>query len=304
MPFALFLGCTAPVRARNYEVSTRLVSRKLGIDLVDVDGFSCCGFPIQAMDDETARLMAARNIMLAEENNLDIVTLCSACTSILTEVSKKLTENEAYRRDVNQKLGPLGRRAKGVAKVKHVVRMLYEEVGTAKIETSLTRDLSDLKIASHYGCHYLKPSEVYGGFDNPEDPRTLDELIGATGAQCVYYEERLQCCGGAVVGIDERLALSMAREKLGHAKEADADAVVLMCPFCGIMYDANQRKIEGNFEEELGVPVLYYPQLLGLGLGFSPEELGFKMNSVKTENLKKKIGSLPSIQVVESGKKG
>jgi heterodisulfide reductase subunit B len=106
------------------------------------------------------------------------------------------------------------------------------------------------------------------------------------------------------VGIDERLALSMAREKLIHAKEAQADAIVLMCPFCGIMYDANQRKIEGSFEEELGMPVLYYPQLLGLGLGLSPDELGFKMNSIKTENLKKKIDSLPLIQREEPVKKG
>jgi len=304
MPYALFLGCTAPIRARNYEISTRLVAKRLGIDLVDVDGFSCCGFPIQAMDDETARLMAARNIMLAEENNLDIVTLCSACTAMLTEVSKQLREQEAYRKEVNKKLESLGRRAKGVATVKHVVRMLYEDIGPARIEKSLTRDLSGLKIASHYGCHYLKPSEVYEGFDNPEDPKTLDEMIGATRAQCLYYEERLQCCGGAVVGIDERLALSMAREKLGHAKEAKADAIVLMCPFCGIMYDANQRKIESNFELELGVPVLYYPQLLGLGLGFTPDQLGFKMNSVKTEALKEKIGSLPPVQAEEPAVKG
>jgi heterodisulfide reductase subunit B len=223
---------------------------------------------------------------------------------MLTEVAKELKEDDVARREVNEKLKPLGRAAKGTATVKHVVRMLYEDVGCAKIRENLTRDLSSLKIASHYGCHYLKPSEIYGRFDNPEDPSTLDELIGATGAECVYYEERLQCCGGAVVGIDERLALSMAREKLAHAKEAQADAIVLMCPFCGIMYDANQRKIEADFEEIMGIPVLYYPQLLGLGLGFTPDELGFKMNSIRTQELKDKINSLPLLEAETPAVKG
>jgi heterodisulfide reductase subunit B len=304
MPYALFLGCTAPVRARNYEISTRKVAQKLGIELVDVDAFSCCGFPVEAVDRETALLLAARNLMIAEGYNLDVVTLCSACTSILTEVAKRLSEDEVFRIGVNETLRSLGRESRGLVKVRHFVRMLHEDIGVAGIREALVRDLSGLRFASHYGCHYLKPSEIYDGFDNPEDPTTLDELIGATGAECVYYEERLQCCGGAVVGIDEKIALSMARDKVEHAQEAEADAIVLICPFCGIMYDANQRKIENLFQEKLGMPVLYYPQLLGLGLGFSPDELGFKINSTKSQKFMERIRSLPTVKAVKSATEG
>jgi heterodisulfide reductase subunit B len=284
MKYALFLGCTVPVRAQNYELSARRVAEAYGIELVDVDEFSCCGFPVKSTHAPTTSLIAARNLALASSLRLDICTLCSSCCSTLTEVNDKLTEDNGLRRELRE----IGKEYRAPIRVKHFARVLWEDVGLAKIEPSVTKKLSPLKVAAHYGCHYLKPREIFG-FDEPEDPESLDELIRATGAATVDYENKKICCGGAILGIDEDDALRIAKTKLDSVKEAQADALISICPFCSIMYEDNQRKVAAKFETEYNLPVLYYPQLLGLALGIDPKDLGIRMNKVKLEDLLSKL---------------
>lgn len=286
--YALFLGCTVPVRALNYELSARKIADALGIKLVDLDDFSCCGFTLKSIDYWDAVTLAARSLAVAEENELDICTLCSACTSFLTEVNKEIKEDRRLREKINEDLKSIGRAYNGSVEVKHFARVLYDEVGTDKIRGEITNPLKGLKIAAHYGCHYIKPSEIYN-FEDPEAPFSLDELIEATGASSVDYENKYLCCGGGILGIAEDTALEMSAMKLECIKD-NADAMVLLCPFCDIMYDINQRRIETKLEKSYGIPVLYYPQLLGLALGFDARELGLEMNRVKTTKLLEKIG--------------
>jgi len=240
------------------------VAERLGVELVDLNEFACCGFPIESLDQEAALLMAARNLGIAESKGLDMCTLCSACTSILTETNQRIQEDGAVRTRVNKKLAAIDKNYTGSTGVTHFSRVLFEDVGIERIEKETTHKLTSLKIAPHYGCHYLKPSSIYDRFDDPENPKTLHRLIAATGAQVVSYERNKDCCGGGVLAVDEDLALGIAREKLQHVKAAGADALCLICPFCAIMYDDNQRKIEAKFSETYGLPVIYYPQLLGL----------------------------------------
>ncbi len=289
MRYALFLGCTIPARARNYELAARRIAQEFDIELVDIEEFACCGFPIKSVNREASILLAARNLSLAEKQGLDICTLCSACTSILTETNRELKENSRLMDSTNNKLGKINRKCQGKIKVRHLARILYEEIGAAKIKEKIKKDLSGIKIAAHYGCHYLKPSKVYDHFDDPEDPRSLDELISATGARFIHYDNRKQCCGGAILAIDESLSLTMAKEKIEHVKSTGADAFTLVCPFCNVMYDDNQRKIESKFNVSYGLPVLYYPQVLGLALGIEAKELGLNMNRVKTAELVSKV---------------
>jgi heterodisulfide reductase subunit B len=145
--------------------------------------------------------------------------------------------------------------------------------------------LADLGFAPHYGCHYLTPSHLFDGFDDPENPQSLDRLIEATGARVVRYEDEGQCCGGGILGFDEETALLMTKQKLDHVTAAGADGLVLICPFCAIMYEANQRRVERLYETEYKLPVLYYPQVLGLAMGFSLEEMGIRLNRVKPRRL-------------------
>jgi heterodisulfide reductase subunit B len=278
----------------NYEISARRTAEQLDIEFVDVTGFTCCGYPAKPMSWEAALLMAANNLALAEEEGLDICALCSACTSTLVEANKRLREDEELRTRINHKLADAtGREYGGTVNVRHYARILYEDIGPDRLRElamlahskGAAADLSAFGFAAHYGCHYLKPADIYEGFDDPENPHTLGDLIKATGAQLVAYEEEDGCCGGGILAIDQETALAIAKGKLEHVHVADADGMVVICPFCDIMYEINQRSIERQFDVTYRLPVLYYPQLLGLALGLTPDQLGFRLNRVKARKL-------------------
>ncbi|KPK73756.1 hypothetical protein AMJ87_00655 [candidate division WOR_3 bacterium SM23_60] len=281
--YALFLGCTVPVRAQHYELSARNVAKELSIELVDIPSASCCGFPVKAVDAETSLLIAARNVALASQMKLNVVTLCNSCTAMLSDAQVQLGSREFH-----NKFKQVGFSYPHEVKVRHFVRMLYEDVGLENIKKHVKKPLNPLRIVSHYGCHYMRPSQLYG-FDNTEVPHTLDELVQVTGADSLDYADKKMCCGGSVLGIDEDLAITMANHKLAVAKEQNADALVSICPFCTVMYEDNQRKAEAKFNKQYGIPVLYYPQLLGLSFGLDGNAVGLKFNRIKPDALLGKI---------------
>jgi len=285
MKYALFLGCTIPARSRNYELSSRKTGAKLGLELVDIENFVCCGFPVRNADIRSALLLGAYNLALARKQGLDVCALCSSCTSALTETAHRLEHDAPLREEINKDLEKVGLRYEPGTRVRHFARILYEEIGKEEIQRHFVKNLEGLKIAAHYGCHYLKPSEIYDGFDDPENPRTLDELIALTGAQPMNYREKKRCCGGPLLPVDEKTSLAVAREKLEDITAAGADAISLVCPFCAVMYDSNQKGIAAEFDVKLDLPVLFLPQVLGLAMGFDRKELGLNMNVVKTKKL-------------------
>ncbi len=290
MKYAVFLGCTIPSRQMNYEQSARAVSKVLGIELMDAD-FGCCGFPIEPIDEVKALSMAAFNLKKAQEMGLDVVALCSACSEMLAKAEELLEKDESTAKKVNSLLSKqLGSEYSGERpRVIHFARMLYEDVGTERIRGMVKRPLAGLKIATHPGCHYVRPSTLSGGFDDPEFPHSLDELVEATGAEAVDYIGKEDCCGGGILAVREDVAKAMTRKKL-ETLSGKVDAMVLICPFCGIMYDRYQKLMAAEVEKEFGVPVLYYPQLLGLALGIDPEALGFDVNSVSVDGVLEKVG--------------
>ena len=149
MKYALFLGCIIPVRGRNYELSTRKVAQRLGIEFVDIEAFSCCGLPIRFIAWQTSVLMAARNLSLAESLGLDICAPCSGCASMLTGVNRLLRDDSDLRREVNDKLAQVGHHYEGKINVKHFARILYEDVRTEQIKAAVTRNLLGLKLLPH-----------------------------------------------------------------------------------------------------------------------------------------------------------
>jgi len=290
MKYSLFLGCTIPARSRNYELSARAVAARLDLEFVDIEGFSCCGFPLEASDEMGAILLGAMNLCLAEEKGLDICALCSACASMLTKTAYHLENDKRLTEQVNKELSKIGKEYKGEVKVKHFARILLEDIGLERIEKEINQDLKGLKVATHYGCHYLKPSYIYEGFDDPQDPQTLEKILEAVGVTNIQYRRKKDCCGGPVLLSDEKIALSVAREKLQYVKETEADCMNLVCPFCSLMFDANQKGIETQFESEFNIPVLYLPQIIGMAMGLGRKELGLNLNSVSTKELTAKLG--------------
>jgi heterodisulfide reductase subunit B len=284
--YAMFLGCIAPAKTLGYDLSTRNVAKALEIELVDLN-FSCCGFPLLGVKRDTAMLMAARNLAIAEEQDLDILTICGACSFLLSKVQQRYEQKKAKK--LNSALNKLGLDYQGGITVKHFARMLYEDYGIDKLRKAVNHPLNNLQVAAHYGCYFHRPSDVYNHFDDPDNPISLDKLISITGATSIPYEEKMQCCGGALLGIEEIKSLTMSMEKLDHVKASSADAMVLVCPFCGVLYDSCQKDIEKKFDKSYKIPILYYPQLLGLALGFDEKSLALDKNFVKIDTLLDKI---------------
>jgi heterodisulfide reductase subunit B len=286
--YLFFLGCAIPYRVSAYEISARKTLQKLGVELVEMPEFNCCGLPLDPVSHEMMLVLAARNLALAEQRGLNILTLCPGCAGTLKKVNKMLKEDEALREEVNKHLKESGLEFKGTIEAKHLLQMLVEDVGLEKIKSSVVKPLTMLKVAEHNGCHILRPKEFIG-FDDPEDPKTLKTLIEATGAACLDYMDETECCGAPSVGVSDKVALELARDKLNHIKTVDAQAMITICPFCHIMYDTNELRIEKTFNETYGIPILHYPQLLGLAMGIPCEELAFNDLRVDASKILKQV---------------
>lgn len=297
--YAFFLGCTVPRYVMQYEISSRWICKHLGIELVDIDDFVCCGLNQIDIKQDAGLLLAAMNLALAEAEGLNILTLCTACAGALTEAGKRLNDEEE-RDKVNSTLKVIGLEYEGTVSVKHISRVLYEDIGIEKIggmikeiterktKGKTARSLSNYRVAPHYGCHYLKPGWIFDGFDEPDNPKTLHQLISITGAFNVEYETLNLCCGGKIFPISKDITLSLVRKKLNNLKEKGIDAMVLQCPTCYLMYGEMQEEINKRFGEEYeehNVAVIFYPQLLGLALGGDPKsDLGFDLNAIPLKN--------------------
>jgi heterodisulfide reductase subunit B len=282
--YLIFLGCAIPYRESAYEVSARKVLQKLDIELVEMPEYGCCGLPLDPVSHETMLILAARNLALAEQQGLNILTLCPGCGGTLKKVGKILKADKQLKEQINEHLKESGLEFKGTVETKHLIQVLIDDVGIEKIKSHVVKPLTMLKVAEHNGCHILRPKE-YIGFDDPEDPKTLKTLIEATGATCLDYIDETECCGAPSVGVSDKVALQLARNKLSHIKTVDAQALITICPFCHIMYDTNEVRIEKMFNEAYGIPILHYPQLLGLAMGMTPEELAFNDLRVDTSKL-------------------
>jgi len=288
--YLMFLGCAIPYRVAAFEISARKVLGKLGVKLCEMPEFNCCGLPLDPVSHEMMLILAARNLALAEREGLNIITLCPGCAGTLKKVNKMLKEDEGLRSKINKHLKEDGLEFKGTVDAKHLLQVLIEDVGLEKIKQTVTKPLTMLKVAEHNGCHILRPKE-YIGFDDPENPKTLKTLIEATGATCLDYLDETECCGAPSVGVNDKVALQLARDKLNHIKVVGAEAMITICPFCHIMYDTNELRIEKMFNETYGIPIMHYPQLLGLAMGITPEELALNELRVDVSKVLKKVDS-------------
>lgn len=278
--YTLFLGCIIPARFPFMEKSTRLVLSELGCILHDLPGATCCPTKsiIKPAGDLTWYVTAARNLALAEEAGRDLLVPCNGCYSTLKTVEVELRVNPHLREKVNNILSSADLEYKGTIEVKHLVEALHDEIGISKIKQRIVKPFDGMKIAAHAGCHMLRPSSSIF-FDDPNKPRKFDALIEALGAKSIEYETKMLCCGGNLNTADEPdEATALARMKLLEVTKK-ADAISLTCPSCFMQYDSRQYLMQKS-GEKLNVPVLYYPELLGLAMGFTPEELGMDMHRI------------------------
>jgi heterodisulfide reductase subunit B len=279
MDMAFFVGCVAPLRYPGIESSTRAVLDRLGVELHDLSGASCCPAPgvTRSFDQTTWVALAARNIALAERQGLDILTICNGCFGSLFEANHILEEHPETCKQVNDLLAKMDMAytPHGV-QIRHFAEFLAKDVGEATIGRAIKKKL-DLDVAVHYGCHFLKPSKIKQ-LDDPERPTMVDKLVELTGARSVDYKDKHVCCGagGGVRARHPETALGMTKDKVEHIQAAWAQLIVDVCPFCHLQFDRGQKEIGNGFD----VPVLHLAQLYGLAMGIDHKVLGFDAHAI------------------------
>ena len=270
--YAFFLGCIAPLRYPGIEKSTREVFKALGVELVDLEGANCCPAPgvIKSFSKATWLAAAARNLALAEKAGLDIVTICNGCYGSLFDAAHELHEDKNMLAEVNKILAEIGLKYSGETKVKHFAEVLYNDVGIDKIK-KIVKKPAGYKVAAFYGCHFLKPSKLKQ-LDDSENPHILDDLIEAVGAESTLRKKKAKtmCCGagGGLRSQFGETSLKFTKANLEVMKNAGAEMIVDVCPFCHLQFDAGQK------DSGFAFPVLHLSQLYGLAMGMDAKDLG------------------------------
>ena len=279
MEYAFFLGCLIPAREPQYENSVRKIAPELGIELADMEGANCCApFSIQSIDYTSWLALAARNLCIAEQMNLNILALCNDCYESLLATNTILKENREVRDEVNEILAEVGLEFKGKTDVKIFSDVLYEDVGIKRIKDAVKNPFNGLRVAVQPGCHLSKPKRLH--FEQWMGITALDELVEATGAKSVPYERKEACCGGPLRGVDDEVALHVAKQKLDSIRAAGVDSIVTVCPFCYRELDMGQIEIERHVKEKYDLPVMNFAELLRLAMGMNLEDWELKAHRI------------------------
>lgn len=284
MKFAFFQGCNIPARLNQYADATRAVCRKLDIELVEPAGFNCCGYPARNIDQRAFILSAAKNLALAESTGMDMMVMCKCCYGSLKMAEYMLGRDHDLNKKINNDLAKERLHYNGCAEIKHLLMVLHRDVGLKNIKSYVSKTFSGLQIAVSYGCHALRPSRVTA-FDDPVAPKLFDELVEITGAYSVDWTRKLDCCGAAMTGVDERLAVDMALKKLTSAADAGAHFICTACPYSHLQFDWVRNKLTPDLQESQTPAPILYPQLLGLSMGIDTEALGLSRNGFEPVNL-------------------
>jgi heterodisulfide reductase subunit B len=287
----MFWGCWVPSRQPSVEAASRKILDKFGIAVRDMEGVSCCPDPVvtERLQREMWLALAARNLSIAEEMGMDMVTVCNGCYETLFEAIEMLKTNEGLRASAEKALARVGRRLPVKTSLKHIIEVLGQDVGIDKIEKLSLRRLNKLNVAIHPGCHLFR---AHSREEVADKPRLFEQIVSATGASSVDYGVSRFCCGYPHRVVEEEFSLKMMlAKKLERMWEAGADCVVVACPACNIQFEFGQLELKRKYSMAFGegVPILHVVELVALGLGIKPEEFGLQAHRISTSNIISKL---------------
>jgi heterodisulfide reductase subunit B len=271
MKYAYYPGCSAHSTARDMHESCLAVAKALGIELQEIKGWTCCGASAAHQTDrELATSLATANLVKAKEMGMDMVVNCAACYNRSKAANHEFMHSPAIRDIVNELSGES---YDGTVAVKHFVEVLSRDYGLMKLKKAIKNPLNGLKVACYYGCYLLRPPEVTG-FDNPENPTILENLVEAAGGESLEWPGKVECCGGSQNLTRTDITVARSAMIIEMAQSAGADCITVGCPMCQTSLDLRQQDMKKNNGKTYEMPVLYITQLLGLCLGIPPKELG------------------------------
>ncbi|MEJ5352597.1 MAG: CoB--CoM heterodisulfide reductase iron-sulfur subunit B family protein [Melioribacteraceae bacterium] len=283
MKYAYYPGCSLHSVNKSYDQSCKAVFNNLNCELTELEDWNCCGATIyMSIKEITALAVAARNLALAEKLGCDIVTPCSSCYTILNKANRYLKYNEEVFEKVNLCLKEANLTYNGTIRVRHPLDILVNDIGIEVIKLNIKIPLYGLKIANYYGCQIVRPEK---GFDDRENPMSMENLFESLGAKEIYFPYKLRCCGGMLMTTFQNASLKLSKEILECAVENGADCIATTCPLCQMNLEGYQNKINKMYGTEFKMPILFFTQILGVALGIDKKELGLENNFYKCEKL-------------------
>jgi heterodisulfide reductase subunit B len=292
--YAYYPGCSLEKNSAAYDVSVRAVAELLGIKLMEIDDWNCCGATEYFSQDElVACSVIARNLALVDPQLDQVVAPCAACYLNLKKVDKLMAEDAKMNAKISEALRAGGLKYKaGRLAVRHFLDVIYTDIGEAAVRDKVVRPLTGLRVAAYYGCQWVRPLD---GVDNPEYPMKMDELFKWLGAEVVDYPVKAHCCGGHMTQVSEPQAFELIRRLLASAVEYEADLILCMCPMCQLNMDGYQARVNGFFNTNFQIPIIFFTQMLGVAFGLDPAKLGFGKELVAARPvLQAKLGATPA----------
>lgn len=271
MKYTFFPGCSLESTARDFYESTISVAKALGVELVELPKWTCCGStPAHSVDATLAVALPARNLAEAAKLGHDLVVVCAACYSRLQTANLAMKNDKDIRAKVEDVSGI---KYTGEVRVRHLLEVLITDFGIDSIAKKVKKPLNGLSVASYYGCLLARPREL-SIFDDPENPTLMDDLVGALGAESITWPHSTECCGGSFSITNTGAVEKLGKDILDMAKLAGANCFATACPLCQSNLDLRQKDIEAKFNSSYNMPVFYFTQLLGLALGLPEKSLG------------------------------
>ena len=289
MKYFYYSGCSLEGTALEYNLSTQAVMRALGVELRELEDWTCCGASAaETISDLLSLVLPARNLALAEQMDMDgdFLIPCSACYLNLRKVDEQAKKEEGLLDKINEVLGEEGLRYQGGIKARHLLDVIVTDIGPEMIRSHVKRELSGLRIALYYGCQALRP---YGGYDDSEEPRCMEPLIEALGAEVHPWTMGARCCGAGLMTTKKEVAIELTSALLQAAMGADCIATV--CPMCQMNLDSYQKQVSQAKGEDLRISVLYLPQLIGMAFGLPEDNLKLGLNMAITGSFRTKLGN-------------
>lgn len=286
MKLAYYPGCSARSTCAELNVATHRVAARLGLELLQLESATCTGArELRAIDPVGFYMLNVRILALAESHGLPLMTICNTCTLNVLDAHAAFISDSDLATAVNAKLAEEGLHYSGRTRISHFLWVLYENIGEERLRNMVVRPLTGLTVGAFYGCHITRPPGRYGFVDSRNN-MALEKLAEILGCQPIDYAGRNECCGFHTAAHDERVAIKLTGQHILAAKSGGAQAMVTPCPLCHTVLDGFQREIEIDMDQKLDMPILHLPQLVGLALGFSPNELNIDRHMVSSEGLK------------------
>ncbi|MCX6004227.1 MAG: CoB--CoM heterodisulfide reductase iron-sulfur subunit B family protein [Chloroflexi bacterium] len=282
--YAYYPGCSMEATGAPVEKAIHAIAKPLDIELMELEDWTCCGSsPFSGVDKVKAMAITARVLAQAEKTGLDLVTPCSSCYTILREANQLMKEDHKLAWQVHEALVSVGLSYNGTVNIRHIVEVIYNDVGLEALAAKVNRPLTGLKVACYHGCQQVRPDY---GFDDSELPDWLDRMAKSLGAEPVYFPLKARCCGSSLVISETDMAVDLIHKLLQNAQENGAQCIVsTTCPLCHTALDAYQSKVNSKFKTKYNLPVLAISQFIAIALGLDFKASALEYNIVSPRKL-------------------